>query len=817
MFLKNHNNTAIVNGDQKISYDQLISEINYYSSLTKSISADKVAIFAENSPGWIYTLYSAWKNESTVVPIDFMSTAEDVFYILNDCKPEIVFTSLQCEDVLSSAIENLDYKPEVFVIDNIESPSHKYDNLDFPDFDDDKTLLIIYTSGTTGSPKGVMLTKLNLLTNLLAVTNVIRIYTKDDRMLVLLPLHHIFPLLGTIVAPLYVGATIALSPSMSGEDIMNTLQANKITLVLGVPRLYALIRKGIKDKINKSVIAKLLFSIAEKVNSRSFSKKIFKQVHQKFGGHVKHMICGGAAFDIDVARDYKTLGFEILEGFGMTEAAPMITFTRPGRVKIGSPGEVLPASEIKIIDGEICAKGPNIMKGYYNRPEETSEVLIDGWLHTGDLGYLDEEGFLFVTGRRKEIIVLSSGKNINPEEVEQKLTGSDMVSEAAVFLKDEQLHAVIVPDFVKMKELEVSNYEEAFRWKVIDKYNQKVTPYKKISGFTLYNEPLPRTRLSKLKRFMLSELIVNSNKNKSADVIEPDTEEYRIIKNFLSQQKDITIHPKDHIEMDIGLDSLDKVTLQVFLQSTFGVVLKDEHLMQYSTVEKLAEFIAESKSKIEVEEINWGEILQEKIPLKLPESWLTWSVFKFVSKLVLRVYFRLKVDGQEKLPEGPIIITPNHQSFYDGMFVSIFLKNKLFRKTYFYAKEKHVANKLMKFIADKHNIIVLDINKELKQSLQKMAAVLEKGKSLIIFPEGTRTTDGSLGKFKKTFAILSKELNVPIVPVSIKGAFEALPKGKLIPKPFKKIRIKFLDPVYPENHSYENLTNIVFNKLRSDS
>ncbi len=815
MFISTSDRTAIVNGNEKISYNTLLMNISHFSSLIKDLNPDKIAIFSENRPEWIYALYTGWANNSAVVPIDYLSTADETAYILKDSKPEIIFTSSECERTIQESVQLADYDPEIIVMDKIGSPVNDA-TINFPEFEDEKTLLIIYTSGTTGSPKGVMLTKQNILANLFAVARDLPIYTPDDRMLVLLPLHHIFPLLGSVVAPLYAGGLIAIAPSMASEDIINTLQDNKITLMLGVPRLYAIIRKGIKDKIKKNTVARILFKLARVINSRSFSRKVFAKVHDRFGGHVKHMICGGAALDVNVGEDFKTLGFEVLEGFGMTEAAPMITFTRPGRVKVGSPGEPLPANEIKIMDGEICAKGPNIMKGYYNRPEETAQVLIDGWLHTGDLGYIDEDGFLFVTGRKKEIIVLSNGKNINPEEIEFKLGENDLVAEAGVFMKDDHLHAVIVPDFSAIHQKGISNLEEAFKWNVVDSFNKKVSSYKKVAEYSIVNNPLPRTRLSKLKRFMLPDLAAESERDYDENIDLPDFEEYSLLAGFLSEQKSMNVRPQDHVEIDLGLDSLDKVTLQVFVNNSFGIDFKDEDFAKFPTVEKLAEHIQQTKTKTVVEEINWGDILKEKINLKLPQSWLTFSIFKMVSKFFFRLYFRYKVEGQKKLPEGPIIIAPNHQSFFDALFVSISLKEKLFRKTYFYAKEKHVGNKFLKFLADKHNIIVMDINKELKQSLQKMAAVLKTGKNIIIFPEGTRSIDGKLGKYKKTFAILSRELNIPIVPVSISGAYKALPKGSLIPRPFKKIHVKFLEPVYPGDRSYDSIADIVMSKVSTE-
>ena len=810
MLLKDYNKTAMIHKDQKVNYNELIKNINFYSFLLPQNNLTKVAIFSENRFEWVYAFYSAWMKNAVAVPIDFMSSSEDVAFILNDCKPEVVFYSAGTKEVLEKAISQLNYEIEKINLDDIIiNEASTFSNL--PEPDPNATAVIIYTSGTTGSPKGVMLSYDNLLANIEAVTNDVNIYTSDDRLLVLLPLHHIFPLMGTMIIPLGVGGTIIFSPSMASEDIMATLQQG-ITIIIGVPRLYNLIRKGIKDKIDKSGIAKFLFKIAQKKNSLTFSRKIFGSVQRKFGGKIKFLVSGGAALDKEVAKDYLTLGFEILEGFGMTECAPMITFTRPGKVLPGSAGQPLKTNEVKIIDGEIVTRGRNVMQGYYNRPEETSAILKDGWLFTGDLGYLNDDNRIFITGRKKEIIVLSNGKNINPEEIEDKiLSMNEVITEIGVFEKSDLLHAVIYPDYQKAKQLGIENVEEMIKWEVIDKYNQSVTPYKKVMKFSLIKEPLPRTRLLKLKRFLLPQLEQISGE-RNENIIEPAFQEYTLIKEFLHQQKEITIHPSDHLEIDLGLDSLDKVNLGVYLESNFGIKYTESELVGFSNVVKLAEDVRDKKTKLSIEAIDWGKIFKEHLNLDLPKSWFTHNAMKNSAKVFLKLYFRLKGEGLENIPECPFIIAPNHQSFFDGLFVAVFLKNKLMKQTYFYAKEKHVKSKLLKFIANKNNVIVMDLN-DLKTSLQKLAEVLKRGKNIIIFPEGTRTLSGEIGDFKKTFAILSRELNVPVVPVAIRGAYDALPRGTHFPKPWKKINVKFLKPVKPENHTYDSLKDIVKEKV----
>ncbi|HVO82844.1 MAG TPA: AMP-binding protein [Syntrophobacteria bacterium] len=810
--------TAIVWHGATVTYQDFLRHVHYYSSLFNAAAAPKIAIFSANRPEWAYAFYAGWKKGAVPVPVDFMATADEVAFILNDCRPEIVFCSKATLPTLEQARPLLKYDVKVRVVDDQEYDPARYGPEEISQTDLQKTAVIIYTSGTTGSPKGVMLSFDNLLANIEAVSDAIPIYSEDRTVLALLPFHHVFPLLGSLVAPLYVGSTIAFAPSMSPGDIIATLQENGVAIIIGVPRLYAAIRRGIMDKINKRLLTRLLFRLAAKVESRAFSRRLFKKVHQGFGGKVDYLVCGGAKLDEDVARDFKTLGFEMLEGYGMTEAAPMITFTRPGRWKIGAAGERMPCLEVKITEGEIVARGRNIMQGYHNRPVETAEALRNGWLHTGDIGHLDREGFMHVTARLKEIIVLSSGKNIDPVEIEGKIRDlSDCIAEVGIFPQDDSLHAAIHPNFDALRAKAILNIEEMFRWEVIDRYNRKASPHKKIAGFTLCKDELPKTRLGKIQRFKLPSLSDQGASRSRERRAEPDFEEYRVICDFLTGQTRREVHPDDHVELDLGLDSLDKVALLTFLQSTFGVDVDEDILLQHPTVEELSRFMERNKNKLTVESIKWADILKQKIDLKLPRSWFTQTLVKNFSRVFFKLYFRLKGEGVDNIPEGPFILASNHQSFFDGLFISVFLRNKMMKNTYFYAKEKHLRMGWLKALANRNNIIVMDINRDLKQSLQKLAEVLKRGKNVVIFPEGTRTRTGAVGTFKKAFAILSRELDVPVVPVSIRGAFAALPRGSFLPRPWKRIRITFHRPILPEGLSYETLAELVYRKVATEA
>ncbi len=819
MFLQAYDKPALTGKDFEISYSELLSCVHSYAGLFSAEKCSKVAIFSENRVEWVYAFYAGWKNACTVIPIDFMATPDEVQYILEDCQPEILFTSSEKAAELQEMLPQLSSELTLLVFEDIQQQAENREEAPlagFPEGDNDKTGMIIYTSGTTGSPKGVMISFDNILANAESITEDVKIYTPEQRVLVLLPLHHVYPLMGTLIIPLYSGGTCVFSPSMASEDIMATLQNYGVTIMVGVPRLFHLIRKSIKEKIDAHWLTRSVFKLAESIDSPAFSRVIFKKVHQKFGGKIQYMPCGGAAIDPDAARDYKTLGFDLLTGFGMTEASPMISFTRPGTWKSGASGQVLPKNEVRIVDGEITAKGRNVMQGYYNRPEETAEVIKDGWLHTGDLGYVDDENFLFVTGRKKEIIVLPSGKNINPNEIETKIVNTfAVVKEIGVFMHDGLLQAVIYPNFSVMQEQGIHHIEEHIRWDVLDPYNQSVSPAKKIMKLTVVKEELPKTRLGKLKRFELPELTKKAKPDLS-QIKEPDFQEYRIIKKFLQTQTEHDIFSSDHIEIDLGLDSLDKISFLTFLNSTFGVEMKDEEMMHHFTVQQLAEHIQERKVKIETEDVNWHDILNEEIEVELPRGSALHAPGNALSGFFWGRYFRMSVSGLEYIPTTSCIFAPNHQSSIDPFLITRFFEGSLLRRCYFYAEERHFRKRWLQIFADKANVIIMDLNRDLKQSLQKMATVLRKGNNVLVFPEGVRTRDGHLADFKKTFAILSVELNVPIVPIVLMGVYDAMPKGSHWPKFRQEIRIHFLPPVQPEGMSYETLTEEVSQRIKTE-
>lgn len=800
---------AIVTKNHIYTYSELRTLICQYASAIRNIDGDKIAVYSENRPEWIFAFYAGWLNGKIVVPIDSGASIDDAAYMLNDSRPSVVFYSKdKCATVIATGLK-LKYCPKFICFENLDLPERngvEYVNRSYPD---EKIALIIYTSGTTGNPKGVMLSFGNLRSNCVEVCGNVDIYHTDSRTLMLLPLHHILPLMGTVIIPLSVGSTIVLSPSMQSSDMMETLKDNGVSIIIGVPRLYELMHKAIMAKISESFIANTLFRLLSIRPNKLIGRIVFKKVHQSFGGNVKIMVCGGASLPTQTGTFFKTLGFTVLEGYGMTEASPMITFNRPGRERVGTPGQRLESVQLEIHDGEIVVKGPNVMQGYYNRPNDTAQIIEDGWLHTGDMGYIDGKGYLHITGRKKEIIVLSNGKNINPAELEDSLQAeSPLIREVAVIEHKGVLHAIMSLNYSQLQNVGYTDAKKYLKEIFFPIFNGKQSPYKRITQFSLIDEDLPRTNLGKIQRYKLARL-ANAGTRSKAQQQEPDFEEYVTIAQYIESQVCYKVFGNQHIEYDIALDSLGKIGLIEFIHQSYGVEITETQLVDFRNIEILARYVSEHKTRLHVESIDWGKILKENAHVILPKSSVVQEVIRNASCLFFKLAFRFKVEGAEHIPNGPCIIAPNHQSYLDGLFVASFIKHRILKNTYFYVKKKHVRNCFLQFMAKCNNVIVVDMHGELKESIQKIAMVLKNGRNIIIFPEGTRTSNGAMGEFKKTFAILSSELNVPIVPVAIKGAYDALPKGKRVPRFFSKVNVEFLKPVYPIGHTYESLCDMV--------
>lgn len=854
--INDYNSTAIIVGDERISFAEMLGHVRQFAAaacapkgtskreenqislsfserenLKPQVKGGRTVIFSENRVGWVYAIFAVWLDEGIAVPVDAMSTVSDVAYILRDCQPERAWVSRATEDVMRRAVNEAGTDTQVMVMEDLEAltpagtPAPETSGMDRLFVrDEERTALIVYTSGTTGQPKGVMLSFRNMFANVRSVSDEVPIYHSGSRTMVLLPLHHVLPLLGTLVAPMMLGAGIIICPSMAAADIMATLATGEVHLMVGVPRLWVTLYKGIKKKIDASALTRLLFRLCERAGSMRLSRLVFATVHRRLGGHLESCVNGGAALPVEVAAGMKTLGLDLLDGYGMTETAPVISFTRPGDLVPGSVGKAMPSVEVKLVNDELCVKGPNVMQGYYNRPDETAAVMDDdGFLHTGDLARITPDGRIFITGRTKEIIVLSNGKNVNPVDIEQHLEQrADRVKEAGVTADGDRLCAIIVPDELWAQGKTDDELERALKREVIEPYNSQTEPYKRVLAVRLFHGELPRTRMEKLQRYKLAALLAAetpkaavypaddaSNANDDCQL-----EEYDLIRHYIEEEKRVTVHPADHLETDLALDSLDKVGLQSYVEQTFGMRLPSERLAAFSSVQQLAEYVSECKTRMEAEHTaDWASMLgEDSSHVRLPRSGWGMRTIVAAGRRLSRSYFGLEALGTDNLPaEGPFIIAPNHQSYLDGLFVAACLPREAVNNTFFFAKRDHVRTHFARWMARHNGVIVVDLHTH-RESILTLGEALKQRRNVVIFPEGTRTVTGSLGAFKRMFAILASELHVPIVPVVIKGAYAAIPKGRHIPLR-RKVTVEFLPPVHPDGKMYDALSDEVRNGI----
>jgi long-chain acyl-CoA synthetase len=568
------------------------------------------------------------------------------------------------------------------------------------------------------------------------------------------------------------------------------------------------------EKINSNLVAKSLFKFVEMTNNQKLGKKIFKKVQDGFGGHIELMVTGGAKIDPQIIKDFQTLGFSIVEGFGLTETSPMLTLTYPNDIRAGSCGVPLEGVEVRVNDDkEVVVRGANVMKGYYNKPEATAEAIDpEGWFHTGDLGEF-KDGHLYIIGRKKEMIVLPNGKNINPNDIEDLLMKkTTIIQEVAVTEYKNHLVAIIYPNLIEAKRQNVLDIKETLKWDVIDPYNAEAPNYKKILDLKIVNEELPKTKLGKLRRFMLNDLL-EDKKRVVEEVEEPTFKEYDILKEYIQKLKGVTPKPKDHFELDLGMDSLDIVELLSFIGNSFDIIIMEDELSKYPNIYELSTFIHKKEVEFTEKETNWNEILNKDVDIFIPTSSSIIRMVKSLLTLFFKLHIKVKKSGVENINGKPSIFVGNHQSMLDGFIFNNAIDGKTLSNTYFLSVEKHFKTDFRKWVGNRSNIILLNEKDSLTTTLQAAAMVLRQGKNLVIFPEGTRSRDGKLKEFKKSFAILSKTLNIQIQPFVIDGAYNAMPPGTKFPKS-TDVTLKFLSPITPDNLEIDEIIEISKNNIQ---
>ena len=528
---------------REISYVKLGWRVVSISSVLINLGiakGDRVAIFSENRPEWAAAYFGIISAGGIILPIDTKLTDNEVQFILNDSQAKCIFVSgkyLEAIDRLRIVLPHLkdiillDKSPRTDIIQMHKLRPHRgkeRDRLIYPQ----DTAIIVYTSGTTGVAKGVEVSYKNLLFQVLEFSEIIRC-TPKERLLSVLPLNHMLEITGGLIAPLYAGSCVTYCETLKANTLLPLMKETRTTAIICVPLVLKMIYSGIMKKASRSSPLKrasfnMFFSFSKfllKHNIRA-GRLLFGPLHNQFGGRLHTFISGGAPLDMDVEIGLNALGFRILQGYGLTETAPVISVNTFEENRFGSVGKPMPGVEVKILkdkdtdtEGEILTRGPHVMKGYFRDAEKTAEVMRDGWFHTGDLGYFDKDGFLYISGRKKNMIVLGGGKKVFPEEVEDVIGKSPYIRELCVLPRiaerglrkgHEEVYAVIVPNRELLEHDNITT-KEAITDKVaseIARLSKNLAPHKRIMGFDISDEELPKTVTKKIRRDAVSRMAV---------------------------------------------------------------------------------------------------------------------------------------------------------------------------------------------------------------------------------------------------------------------------------------------------------------------
>lgn len=796
---------------------------------------DKIAILCENRPEWGIVFWATLLLGAVLVPVDIKLTGEEIEFILKDSGARAVF----CSEKFLKQAGNFTIPIQVYSLDNVEpsdftSLTKLLDRTfkisgDVEIFPHD-TALIVYTSGTTGSAKGVVLSHGNILSNVNMVHNLFYLEFSKAGFLSILPLHHTFEITGGFLAPLSMGGSITYLEDFKIETLIKNLKEYKPCVMLVVPSFLNLLYEGIVKKARSNPIKFFIFNFFLKISSVFYFFKIkagrllFSSLFKNFGGNLRYFISGAAALDINLAKKLEVLGFDVLEGYGLTEASPILTVNTIKGKKLGSVGKPLPWIQIRIekkqggTDGQIVAKGPNVMQGYYKRKDLTDEVLKDGWLYTGDIGYFDTDGFLYICGRQKNIIITSSGKNVYPEELEEKLIKAPLIKEICILgvkrKTGEGIMAIVVPEEEMIEDK--AKKEEIIK-DVIDNFNKTLPEYKRIVDFIIRKEALPKTTTLKIKRQALAEEIEKkqtSRKQKDLNFTKEAARKDPFVEKLLKAAGESAkisknlISLKDRLYEDLGVDSLAKLEFASEVENEFQIQIKDEAVAGFYTLEDIYNYLKESPAKMEKEK-NLPSLKEPDLPVKF----LRYS-FHLFYRLFARLFFRLRFFGMENLPQScPYILAPNHGGHIDlpSILCAFSLKdlNNIFSPAAGDYFQRHPKTQFWSYAF--FNTFSFSRLGNYFEGLKACIKILERGSSLVIFPEGFLTRDGTLGEFKSGIGEIACESGAKVVPVYIKGSFEAYPTGRYYPKPCR-VSIYFGKPVEVSGFDRSNLPKHVIYK-----
>ncbi len=784
---------------------------------------DRVVLVSENQPEWCIAYLAAVQIGAAVVPLDAQTPAHEILAIAEFTTAKLI---LAAESVLDKAgtalfaaermLQNINTFCNIAGADRGENEEKVFTPLcgedtppaDFPNVEvtPDTVASIIFTMGTTVEAKGAMLTHGGFISNVQAVAKALP-PTDTERILSALPLYHALSFSCSLLMALYSGTTATYVNALRPTTLLKTMRAAKTTAFIGVPRLFQLLQSTIERQAARADTP---------------GETLAEKVQAVMGGHIRVLVSGGASLPDAVYDGFQKFGMTLYQGYGMTETAPVLSVNPYLKSKRGSVGPAVEGVKLRIENpdsdgtGQIIAKGPSNMTGYYQNPSATEKAIRDGWLHTGDLGYIDAEGYLYLTGHCKDIIVPASGKNVYPVELEGLYRNTPAISEMCVVGipyedgADTAIHAVIVPTaYDEATEAEIQHHLQTCA--------KQLPSYQQCHKFHLWQNALPKREDSTIDRKGVQALLQAQLASENADAVDAaahsrsaSTEDIPepILSALarLARMPTNQIRRKSRLDTDLGLDSLTRLDLLLLLESRLGQTIPDAMLANLQTVADVVT-LTETFHADTTEQTD-GLPHVPRIDISPGAPWYG-RAFRTVVSGIYKRYFSLECHGLEHIPHGkPYIITPNHTSHLDTLTVITALGSKADRLWTLAARDYWFATRFQGWFA-RNCLNALPIEREgnfteFLQDLRVANEVMAQNNGLLVFPEGTRSLDGNLQPFKPgVLSLLIYGPNVPIIPTYIEGTYHALPKGKNLPQKHP-IRIVFGEPLIFPQKSWES-------------
>jgi len=726
-------------------------------------AGDRVLLYAENSPDWVAAFFAVLACSAVVVPVNPRSTAGQIDRIVAAAEPRLLLISDQVfwpaspmpAITIQTAGQNVQRDLRIATPENTALAE------------------ILYTSGTTGDPKGVMLSHENLLSDLEVVAKAVPL-APHHHVVSLVPLFHAYGQMTSLFCPFNAGCAVTYLSAPTSRAILETLAHTPATHLVAVPEVLKAMMDRLEERMGR------IPGFMRRFAGRQICRRVF--------GSLEVIACGGAALDPVVEEKWWALGLEVLQGYGLTETSPILAVNTPRVHRIGSVGKPVEGAEIRISsEGEILARGPMVMTGYYRDVRRTEDVFADGWLKTDDGGRLDEDGFLYVFGRRRYMILGPGGENVFPEDIEAELNrNSTVIDSAVVGLEIEGrtiVHAVLL--------CEPASAEAA-----IAHANKKLAPYQQILSWSIWPEPdFPRSVTRKVKKEVVIHRL-SEGAGFGVKVSEHVTPVMRLLGQITGVPPD-TMSESTLLGANLGVDSLLRIELVSQIEDQWGISIEEVQITPQTTVGMLEGLLEK----------------QKRISPKL-SKYPRWSLKPWASRLrpVAQWVFlqswislccRLRVEGTEHLKglTGPVIFMANHRSFLDSAVITFALP-KAFRwrlgiaaaTDVFY--QKYAWSVPIGELALNAFPFPTGVDENIRPGLEYFGRLLDDDWNVLIFPEGRQNReDLGIQTLKGGAGVIAVEMKVPIVPVIIEGTEKVMPPDTLIPQSIERIIVRFGKPV----------------------